>query len=59
MEHGKEVNPRILELQAAEEIFAEIFHIKTEDIEDMVLWNHIQRNFAGICCLQETNAFVL
>ncbi len=32
----KKVNLRLLELQAAKEILAEIFHAKPEDIEDMI-----------------------
>ncbi len=36
MEPRKKVNTRLLELQAAKEILAEIFHARPEDIEDMI-----------------------
>jgi hypothetical protein len=32
----KKVNPKILELQTAKEILAEIFHARPRDIEDMI-----------------------
>ncbi len=32
----KKVNPRLLELQAAKEILAEIFRARPEDIEEMI-----------------------
>ncbi len=36
LETKKKVNPRSLELQAAKEILAEIFHARPEDIEEMI-----------------------
>lgn len=32
----QKISPRLLELQAAKEILAEIFHARPEDIEDMI-----------------------
>ncbi len=32
----KKINPRILELQAAKEILAEIFHARPEDIDEII-----------------------
>ncbi len=32
----KKANPRLLKLQAAKEILAEIFHARSEDIEEMI-----------------------
>ncbi len=42
----KKVNPRLLELQAAKEILAEIFHARSEDIEEMIQIRLEERNWA-------------
>ena len=36
LEPKKKINLKLLELQAAKEILAEIFHARPEDIEDMI-----------------------
>ncbi len=42
----KKVNPRPLELQAAKEILAEIFHARPEDIEEMIQSRLDERSWA-------------
>lgn len=36
LEPRRKINPRVLELQTAKEILAEIFHAKPADIEEMI-----------------------
>jgi len=45
-EPKKKVNTRILELQAAKEILAEIFHARPEDIEEMIQSRLEERSWA-------------
>ncbi len=45
-EPKKKVSPRILELQAAKEILAEIFHARPEDIEDLIQSRLEERSWA-------------
>ncbi len=33
---GRAVNPRIIELQTAKEILAEVFHARPADVEEMI-----------------------
>lgn len=42
----RKINPRILELQAAKEILAEIFHARPEDIEEMIQSRLEERSWA-------------
>ncbi len=42
----KKANPRLLKLQAAKEILAEIFHARPEDIEEMIQSRLEERNWA-------------
>ncbi len=46
VEPKKKVNPRILELQIAKEILAEIFHARPEDIERMIQSRIEERSWA-------------
>jgi len=46
VEPKKKVNTRILELQAAKEILAEIFHARPEDIEEMIQSRLGERSWA-------------
>ena len=46
LETKKKVNPRILELQAAKEILAEIFHARPADIEEMIQSRLEERSWA-------------
>ena len=36
IEPRREVNPKVLELETAKEILAEVFHTRPADIEDMI-----------------------
>jgi len=45
-EPKKKINPRILELQAAKEILAEIFHARPEDVEEMIQGRLEERSWA-------------
>ena len=36
LEPARKINLRLLELQVAKEILAEIFHVRPEDIEDLI-----------------------
>ncbi len=45
-EPKKKANIRVLELQIAKEILAEIFHAKTEDIEEMIQSRLEERSWA-------------
>jgi len=46
VEPKKKINPRVLELQAAKDILAEIFHAKPEDIEDVIQSRLDERSWA-------------
>ncbi len=46
LEPKKKVNTRILELQAAKEILAEIFHARPEDIEEIIKSRLEERSWA-------------
>lgn len=46
IEPKRPVNPRRLELQAAKEILAEIFHARPEDVEDMIRCRLEERSWA-------------
>lgn len=43
----KKISSRLLELQAAKEILAEIFHARPEDIEDMIQGRLEEKSRAG------------
>ncbi len=45
-EPKKKVNTRLLELQTAKEILAEIFHARPEDIEEMIKSRLEERSWA-------------
>jgi hypothetical protein len=40
----RKVNPRLLELQMAKEILAEIFHARPRDIEDMIRGRLVEKS---------------
>jgi hypothetical protein len=43
---GQKINPKLLELQAALEILAEIFHARPADIENMIQGRIAERSLA-------------
>jgi hypothetical protein len=40
-----EINPKVLELQVAKEILAEVFGISTSEVEDMLHWSSVKAWF--------------